>query len=408
MEEKYEFFRLENGIRIVHRRVSGNVAHCGLIINTGSRDELEDEWGMAHFIEHVIFKGTNKRKSFHVLSRLENVGGDLNAYTTKEETCVHASFLNRYYDRTLELISDIVFNSSLPAKELEKEKEVVIDEINSYKDSPSELIFDDFEDLLFRGSPIGRNILGSPETVKSFDRDKVRSFMSKKHNTDQMVVSSVGNIPFTKLVRIIKKYFGEVTPNCRKDFRVAPVVNKTIHQEVKKDNHQSHCILGGIAYDSNDNRRIILGLLINILGGPGLNSRLNLNLREKHGLAYNVEANYTPYFDTGIFSIYFACDDDNLDKSLSLCMKEMDRIKKNKLGVLQLRTAKQQLIGQIAISSENNENQMLSIGKSVLFYNKVETLEDIYKKINAVTGDQLLEVANEIFDTDKFTTLIYK
>lgn len=408
MEEKYDVHTLSNGIRIVHRRVAGVVGHCGLIIDTGSRDEAEDEWGMAHFIEHTIFKGTTKRKSFHILSRLENVGGDLNAYTTKEETCVHATFLNEYYDRTLELISDITFNSIFPFKELEKEKEVVIDEINSYKDSPSELIFDDFEDQIYSGYPIGRNILGSPELVKSFDKDKILNFMNKAYNTDEMVIASVGNISFKKLVRIIEKYFAHIPANMRSFKRVAPAKNGIDHQVFDRKTYQSHCIIGGTAYDARDEKRIALGMLTNILGGPGLNSRLNLNLREKHGLAYNVEANYSPYIDTGIFNVYFGCDSKDLNKCLSICKKEMIKLRDKKLGILQFRTAKKQLLGQFAMSSENNENQMLSIGKSMLSYKRVDSLEKIYRKIDSLTADQILEVANEIFNPDEMSTLIYK
>ena len=408
MEEKYEVHTLSNGIRLVHRRVDSKVAHCGLIINTGSRDEMEDEWGIAHFIEHTIFKGTTKRKSFHILSRLENVGGDLNAYTTKEETCVHAAFLSQYYDRTLELISDITFNSVFPYKELEKEKEVVIDEINSYKDSPSELIFDDFEDQIFHGYPIGKNILGSPELVKSFDKEKILKFMDRAYNTDEMVISSVGNISFKKLVRIVEKYFAPIPANPRKFEREVPVNNKIEHNVVDRGTYQSHCIMGSTAYTSCDEKRIPLGLLTNILGGPGLNSRLNLNLREKHGLAYNVEANFSPYTDTGVFNIYFGCDSSDLKKCLSICKKEMLKLRDKKLGILQFRTAKQQLLGQLALSSENNENLMLSIGKSMLLYNRVDTLDKIYHKIEAITADQLLEVANEIFNQDNMSTLIYK
>lgn len=408
MTEKYEIFSLENGIKLIHKKTSGKVAHCGLLLNTGSRDEDENEWGMAHFIEHVIFKGTKKRKAYHVLSRLEDVGGDLNAYTTKEDTCIYAAFLDEYYDRTLELISDIAFNPVFPEKELEKEKEIILDEINSYKDSPSELIFDDFEELVFCHDPIGRNILGSPERVRSFRRDDVLSFIERKYNTDQMVICSVGNIDFSKLKRIVEKYFGHIEPNIRKDKRVAPQLYAPVYSEVAKNTYQTHCMLGNVAYDANDPRRISLLLLTNILGGPGLNSRLNLSLREKHALAYNVEANYTPYSDTGLFSIYFGTDGENFERSLAICKKEMDKLRNTKLGIVQLKRAKQQMIGQMAISSENNENLMLSIGKSLLLYNKVDTLEEVIKKVNALTAENLIETANEIFDPHKLTTLIYK
>ncbi len=408
MTEKYDIFSLDNGIKLIHKKTQRKVAHCGLILNTGSRDESEKEWGMAHFIEHIIFKGTKKRKAYHILSRLEDVGGDLNAYTTKEDTCIYAAFLSEYYERTLELISDIAFNSVFPEKEIEKEKEIILDEINSYKDSPSELIFDDFEELIFSNDSIGRNILGSPEMVRSFKRDDVLFFIDKKYNTDQMVICSVGNIDFSRLKNIVEKYFGAISSNIRKDIRKAPQLYTPIYSEVIKNTYQTHCMFGNIAYDANDSKRIALSLLTNILGGPGLNSRLNLSLREKYGLAYNVEANYTPYSDTGIFSVYFGTDSDNFERSLLICKKEMEKLCNTKLGIVQLKRAKQQMIGQMALSSDNNENLMLSIGKSLLLYNKVDTLEEVIKKIELLTAEEIIEVANEIFDINKLTTLIYK
>lgn len=404
----FETHTLSNGIRLIHRPVNANVAHCGIILNTGSRDEQEDEWGIAHFIEHVVFKGTTKRKAYHILSRMEDVGGELNAYTTKEETCIYTTFLDKDYKRALELISDITFNSVFPEKELEKEKEVILDEINSYKDSPSELIFDDFEELLFKKDPIGRNILGTPKHIKAFKRDDILKFISNNYHTDQMVISSVGNIPFKKLVKMVEKYFGEIPENIRTEKRQKPNFYKPRTQTLIKNTYQRHCVLGNVAYDLNDDKRIPLSLLTNILGGPGMNSRLNLSLREKHGLAYNIESNYTPYVDTGVFSIYFGTDKGYLDKCLSLIDKEMNLLCTKKLGVGQLKRAKNQMIGQIAISSENNENLMLNVGKSYLLYNRVDSLEEIYQKVESITDEQLIEVANEILDKDRLTTLMYK
>ncbi|MFA8436286.1 MAG: M16 family metallopeptidase [Marinifilaceae bacterium] len=404
----FETHTLSNGIRLIHRPINLNVAHCGILLNTGSRDEQEDEWGMAHFIEHVIFKGTRKRKAYHILSRMDDVGGEINAYTTKEETCIYATFLDKDYNRALELISDITFNSVFPEKELEKEKEIIIDEINSYKDSPSELIFDDFEELIFHKDPIGRNILGTPKNIKKFNKEDILRFIQNNYHTDQMVIASVGNIPFKKLVKQVERYFGDVPTNLRVEKRQKPNSYEPFSKTLIKNTYQSHCIVGNVAYDLNDDRRITLSLLSNILGGPGMNSRLNLSLREKHGLAYNVESNYTPYFDTGVLNIYFGTDKDNLNRCLNLVYKEMDRLCNQKLGLLQLKRAKNQMIGQIAISSENNENLMLSIGKSYMMYNKVDTLAEVYKKVEAITAEQLMEVANEILNKDKLTTLIYK
>ena len=404
----FETHTLSNGIRLIHHAVNANVAHCGIILNTGSRDEKEEEWGIAHYIEHVVFKGTTKRKAYHILSRMEDVGGELNAYTTKEETCIYTTFLDKDYKRALELISDITFNSVFPEKELEKEKEVILDEINSYKDSPSELIFDDFEELIFKNDPIGRNILGTPKHVKKFKRDDILNFIKNNYHTDQMVISSVGNIKFSKLVKMVEKYFGHIPENIRTTKRKKPNSYEARTQTMTKKTYQRHCVIGNIAYDLNDEKRIPLSLLTNILGGPGMNSRLNLTLRERHGLAYNIEANYTPYADTGVFSIYFGTDKGNLDKCLSLINKEMDLLCTHKLGSGQLKRAKNQMIGQIAISSENNENLMLNIAKSFLLYNRIDSLEELYQKVESITAEELLEVANEILNKDLLTTLMYK
>ncbi|PKQ60832.1 peptidase M16 [Labilibaculum filiforme] len=404
----FETHTLSNGIRLIHHAVNANVAHCGIILNTGSRDEKEEEWGIAHYIEHVVFKGTTKRKAYHILSRMEDVGGELNAYTTKEETCVYTTFLDKDYKRALELISDITFNSVFPEKELEKEKEVILDEINSYKDSPSELIFDDFEELIFKDDPIGRNILGTPKHIKKFKRNDILNFIKNNYHTDQIVISSVGNIKFNKLVKMVEKFFGSIPESIRTTERKKPNSYEARTQTMIKKTYQRHCVMGNIAYDLNDEKRIPLSLLTNILGGPGMNSRLNLSLRERHGLAYNIEANYTPYADTGVFSIYFGTDKGNLDKCLSLINKEMELLCTKKLGPGQLTRAKNQMIGQIAISSENNENLMLSIGKSFLLYNRIDSLEELYQKVESITAEELLEVANEILNKDLLSTLMYK
>ncbi|MBK7628724.1 MAG: insulinase family protein [Bacteroidales bacterium] len=399
---------LDNGIRLVHHRIPGMVAHCGIIINTGSRDETEKEHGIAHFIEHMLFKGTGKRKAYHILSRLEDVGGELNAYTTKEETAIHASFLKEDYERTIELISDITFNSIFPEKEIEKEKDVVIEEINSYLDNPSELIFDDFEELIFAGQPIGRNILGSPESVKSYSKKTVTDFIRNNYNTHEMVFCSVGNISDDKILKLFKTHFAGIVT-----YNNVPRVNKSWTYKPasltkKKDTFQNHCIIGNLAYDLKDEKRMGMFLLNNILGGQGLNSRLNLSLREKNGLAYNVESSYNPYCDTGIFSIYFGTDAQYLNKSISIAMSELNKLRTTKLGTIQLSKAKNQIKGYLARGYENHESLMLSLGKSLLVFNKIDTIEDICKKIDSITASELLETANDIFEPGKLSTLTYK
>ncbi len=399
---------LPNGIRLIHHSINSPVGYCGLFINTGSRDERADEHGMAHFIEHVIFKGTKKRKTYHILSRIDDVGGELNAYTAKEETCIYASFLKQDFNRAIELLHDIIFNSTFPTKELEKEKEVIIDEINSYKDNPSDLIIDDFEELVFKGDPMGRNILGTPETLEKFGKPEIESFIANNYHTDQMVLCSVGQIDASRILKIANNYFGKVSPNLRTKQRsvIAPYIPR--FYEKKMDTFQSHIAIGNVAYDLDSPQRPGLLLLNNILGGPGMNSRLNMSLRERNGIAYNIESIYSPYSGTGVFSIYFGTDEENINRSLKIVYRELKKLREKPLGKLQLHNARRQLKGQITISSENKESLMLSIGKSFLLYNRVDTLEEIYKKIDDISAGDLLSIANEIFDESKISQLIYR
>lgn len=402
------FHTLENGIRLVHYRIAGMVAHCGIIINAGSRDENDEEHGVAHFIEHMLFKGTRKRKAYHILSRLEDVGGELNAYTTKEETAIHASFLKDDYERTVELISDIAFNSVFPEKEIEKEKDVVIEEINSYLDSPSELIFDDFEEIVFHNQPIGRNILGSPESVKSISHDRINEFILKNYVTSEMVFCSVGNVSDELILKLFRKYFSGVPASSGRKLQHGKLNYKPVSVSKKKDTFQNHCIIGNIAYDLKDKRRIGMFLLNNILGGQGLNSRLNLSLREKNGLAYNVESSYNPYYDTGVFSIYFGTDAKLLGKSTSICMSELKRLRDQKLGTIQLNKAKNQMRGYLARGYENHESLMLGLGKNMILYGRIDSFEELCRQIEDVSASDLLAIANEIFEPTGLSTLIYK
>lgn len=406
----YQTCRLSNGIRLIHKTVSSPVAHCGIIINAGSRDEEDEVSGMAHFVEHMLFKGTSKRKAYHILSRMEDVGGELNAYTTKEETCLHATFFSNYYPRAFELIADVIFNSSFPEKEIEKEKDVVIDEINSYKDSPFELIFDDFEEYTFKGHPLGNNILGSKKTITQFNRGAIQDFVHKNYATTETVISSVSSAPFKTIEKHFRKHFENIAANdqilIRKAY--APDSYQPFSKEFEKDTHQSHCLIGNTAYSLKDEKRLSLYLLNNLLGGPGLNSKLTMELREKRGLAYNVESNFTTFSDTGVFNIYFGTDNKHLNTCTNTVLRELKKLRENKLGTLQLSKAKKQVLGQIAISAENNESQMLSYGKSLLVFNKVDSLAVIKKKIESIQAEQVLEVANEIFAPDKLSYLIYK
>lgn len=404
---EYQYHTLKNGIRIIHREIHGTVSHCGLMVNTGSRDENENENGIAHLIEHMIFKGTNKRKAHHVLSRIENVGGELNAFTTKEETCVYASFLSNYYGQSIELFADVAFNSTFPKKEIEKEKDVIIDEINSYNDSPSELIFDDFEDLLFHGHSLGRNILGSIKNIKKLDRNDIFRFIKSKYCTEELVIASVGQIKFSKLISLVERHFEKI-PNSKSKISRIPFLNyKPRSLTLPKDSYLSHCMIGNAAYGRTDPNKLPLLLISNLLGGPALNSRLSMQIREKYGYAYTVESMYQPYSDTGVFNIYIGADSKYVKKSISLAHKELNKLRNNKLGTLQLHRAKKQITGQLAISGESFLNEMLGIAKVYLHKPTVKSINEIIGDVEKITSEQIIEVSNEIFEPSQLSTLIY-
>lgn len=401
-------FELSNGLRVIHRQTSGEVGHCGIIINAGSRDEREGQQGLAHFIEHCIFKGTSKRKTFHILSRLDSVGGEINAYTTKEETWVYASFLEKHLSRAIELVADICFNSTFPDKEIVKEKDVIVDEINSYLDSPGEMILDDFEDQLFEGHPIGRNILGTVESVHGLTRDDIFDFVQRRYRSDQMVLSSSGPTSPERLKRICERYLSHVPRTTSGDVR-APFQGYVPRRvEHDRETFQVHYITGNVAYHAAHPKKTGLVLLNNLLGGPAMNSRLNLQIRERYGIAYNIESGYQPYSDTGIFHIYLGTDERMFARAERLVQAELKKMREQRLGVSQLHMAKQQLIGQIALGQESGSGTMIALGKSYMLYNRVDTLEEVYKSIEAVTADELLDIANEVFEPAQMSTLIYR
>ncbi len=404
----YQKHRLANGIRLIHRQSPSPVAHCGLVVNVGSRDELPEEQGLAHFIEHVIFKGTRRRKSFHIMSHMENVGGEINAYTSKEETCLHGSFMHPYYERWFDIVSDIILHSTFPDKELVKEKDIVIDEINSYKDTPSEQIIDDFDEVVFDGHPLGRNILGTPRHLRSFNRQHILDFLDRHYVSEEIVICSVGNIEFARLISLAEKYFGALPQKSRHHQREPQPDYRARHEEIKRQNHQAHCMTGSQAYSLTDPKKTALLLLNNILGGPGLTARLNMSVREKHGFCYHIESMYQPYSDSGIWSIYFGTDPDYVDKTIRLVNKELKRLRESTLGSLQIKRAKNQLCGQVNIAHESNLNEMLYIGKQMLHFNRADTLDEINGQIEKVTASELMEVANEVLDVHQLSTLVYK
>jgi predicted Zn-dependent peptidase len=405
---QYLTHKLNNGLRIIHMPDSSEVAHCGVIINAGSRDELEGEQGIAHFVEHLFFKGTKKRKAFHILSRMDDVGGEMNAYTTKEDTCIHTSFLKNDYERSLELMADITFNSTFPGNEIKREKNVILDEINFYKDNPSESIYDDFEELVFGSQPLGRNILGTPELLNRFEAEDFKRFVGRNYHPSQMVITSVGNIPFKKLIELTEKHFGAIASNAAQKQREPFKGYMPKTRTVESNTNQAHCIIGNISYDMYHPKRIVMTLLENIIAGPGLNSRLNMLLREKLGYVYNIESGYTPFSDTGLFTVYFGTDKSRVEKTLQHIHKEFDKLRNEKLGKIQLSKAKKQLYGQLAISAENPVSRMLANGKSYLMKDKVDSLETIKTKIDRITAEELRETAAEVLDPKQLTTLIYK
>jgi predicted Zn-dependent peptidase len=403
----YQYHEFKNGIRLVHRQQRGDVAHLGVIINAGSRDENQDQQGLAHFIEHLIFKGTQKRTNYQVLSRLENVGADLNAFTTKEDTSIYASILSRYYQRAAELLADILFQSSFPEKEIEKEKAVVMDEISSYKDNPAEWIHDEFDELVFKNHPLGRNILGTIEKLKRYSRNDVLRFRDAYYIPSRAVITSVANFSMNKAIAVAERYFSDVLDSHSPMHR-QPFSGYTPSAVARKfSRHQAHLLIGNIACDAHDERRYAMALLNNILGGPAMNSRLNIALRERNGIAYNLESNYQPFSDTGLFSIYCGTDESLMSKAIELIHKELHRFRNVSLTTAGLHIAKQQLKGQLTISLESHQNEMLSMGKNMLVYGKIDPVEEIYRKIDTLSAANLMEMANEVFDTSHLSSLIF-
>lgn len=404
--KEFETYTLPNGIRGIHRQVRSGVTHCALVVNSGSRDERPSEYGIAHFTEHALFKGTERRKAYQVNCRLENLGGELNAYTTKEDTTLHATTLRHDFSRAVELISDVIFRSTYPEKELRKEREVIADEINTYKDSPSERIYDDFEDMIFAGSELGHNILGSKASIQRISTAEIKSFVGRTYTTDQMVFSSIGNFSAKSAQAVAERYLSDFQPTKREYQRIEPAVYEAFDRRISRHTHQSHGIIGTRGYGITDERRLPLALLVNILGGPSANSLLNLLLREKYGLSYNVEASYTPYSDSGIVGIYFSSDHANTEQCIELIEEEIARLRGELITPRRLQVAKRQFVAQMAISMESNEGYMLGAGKSFLLYKDIDTLEEAYKKVMAITAEQIMEVAKDSFAN--LSRLIYK
>lgn len=404
----YRVHTLSNGIRILFKYHPSTITHCCFVVNAGSRDETPHKEGLAHFIEHLLFKETERRSTSQILNRLELVGADLNAYTTKEYTCIHASLLNQHLERAVDLLEDILFHSTFPNEEQEKERGVILDEIASYLDQPEEAIQDDFEELLFKNHPIGNNILGTPKSVAALNSNDIKQFIAANYNTSEMVFAIFGNYDFRKVSRLAEKYFGAIPGNNINKQRLTPHPNNAGQYIFKRPISQTHCIIGTQAYSSSHPHKTGLLLLNNLLGGMGMSSKLNLEIREKHGIAYTIESNYTPLTDTGLFSIYFGTDKEKTDKAARLVNKELKKLRDKKLGAVQLHQAKQKFIGQIALAEENRMGLIISMAKSLLDFNCADTLQQVFNKINAVTAEQLLEISNTIFDSSRIIALLFE
>ncbi len=404
----YEYHTLPNGIKIILSHTPSRVVYSGVYINVGSRDEHGNDEGMAHFIEHSLFKGTEHRKAYHILNRIDGVGGELNAFTTKEETCVYATSLAEHLPRCLELFADILFHSTFPESEIEREKDVVLEEINSYNDTPAELIYDQYEELAYEGHPLAHNILGSKRNVRRFTPERLKSHIEHNYTPERMVVTVSGDVKFERLVRLCERYFGGYRRQAEDiEWRKQKPIFHQFERHINRHTHQAHLLIGCEAPDLYNSDKTAFTLINNILGGPAMNSRLNVAIRERYGFCYTIESQYVPFSDTGLFYIYAGVDLDAEERALRLLRTELERIASTVLTPQQLRQAQRQFIGQMAINNDNGSNEMQSIGKARLCFDHVDTLEEMNADILRLTSDDLCSVAQRFFKLDKFSTLIY-
>ena len=407
---KYNTYTLKNGLRVIHLPSVSQVVYCGYQIAAGTRNELPGEEGLAHFCEHLTFKGTERRNALQIINALEGVGGELNAFTNKEDTVFYAAISKEHFLRAVDVLTDIVFHSTYPQYEMDKEVEVVCDEIESYNDSPAELIYDEFENILFEGHPLGHNILGRADLLHSYTTADALRFVQRYYRPDNAVFFVYGDIDFKRLVRNLEKQ------EFREDDRQeeGPAIKDSFKEEIsetltlEKDTHQAHVMLGTRSYPYEDPRRMTLYLLNNLLGGPGMNARLNLSLREHHGLVYTVESAMTSYSDTGAWSVYFGCDHNDIRRCLRLVRHELNRMMQKPLSDRQLAAAKRQLKGQIAIACDNHEQFALDFGRSFLHHGQERHLDALYRRIDAITADEIQQVACELFKPERLLTLIFK
>lgn len=404
----YNTHTLSNGLRVVHCPRTGNVSYCGFIVNAGTRDEAADEFGLAHLVEHTIFKGTAHRKAYHIRNRMESVGGELNAFTSKEETVIYSIFPSPYQERAMELLGDLVANASFPQAEFDKEREVVVEEIEMYRDTPSELIYDEFENRLFAGHDLGHNILGTPDELSHITPDKARAFLHRFYTPSRMVFFSLGNMPFDKVVRCAERYFGSMPDLVDTPQRVAPEIIPPFIERVSCDTHQAHVVWGRRTYDLYDKLRLPMLLMNNILGGPCLNSLLNVSLREQRGYVYTVESSVTNYTDTGIFSIYFGTDERHVDKCMQRIRKVLEEVNGNYLTDTRLFAAKKQYLGQLQVAEDNNEGMALAMGKGFMRHGSILAPKEQRERIESITLADMRQVASEMLDADTWSLLVFQ
>ena len=398
---------LANGTRLVYLKVPSQVAHLGFFFAAGSRHEGPNQIGLAHFLEHCLFKGTQKRNALHILSRIDAVGGELNAYTAKEEMCLYASFSKEHTQRAIDLLSDISINSTFPEKEIEKEKEVILDEINSYLDSPSDKIFDDFDAKLFENHPLGQNILGTKESVSSFTQQDLQQYIQQYFTADNLVVSFVGNVPLARLKVALEAALSQMPLTAERSVPQPFTFTTPFKEVLKEANYQAHAVLGGLAPSYHDDERVAMSLLINILGGPALNSRLNLSVRERYGYAYSIEANYHTFADTGYWQIYFGSEPKNVNKTLTLIDKELDKLREKTLSASQLLQAKRQYKGHLALGMDVNTGLMQGLGKSMLAFGQIDTIAEMHQAIDKITSQEIQVLAQKHLRKEVFSSLIF-
>jgi predicted Zn-dependent peptidase len=406
--KEFDVLTLVNGIRVVYKQVaSTKIVHCGIAIDVGSRDESPEQFGIAHFWEHMAFKGTSLRKSHHILNSIDSVGGELNAYTTKEKIYFYTSVLDRFVEKGFDILSDITFNSIFPDKQIDRERQIILEEMAMYNDTPEDAIQDDLDDHIYHSHPLGHNILGTTKTIKSFSKSHFNDFINTTVDTSRIVVSVVGNLPLKKIKKLSEKYFGSIPTYTNSKRNSVAFNNHSKHIEVEKPIVQAHVGIGIPTFSITDDKRVPMAMISNLLGGPSMNTRLNMTLREKMACVYSIDAHYAAYSDTGLFSIFYGTEEKNLLKSKNAVFRELEKLNKQQLGTLQLHKLKEQMLGQLAMAEENHASLMLAMAKSLLDLNTIQSLDEVFKDIENVSSKDIQEISNQVFQKEQISTLTF-